>query len=210
MKFLSYDSRFSQFLLKLTYGCWLNLLWAACSLPLVTIGASTTALYCVTLKIAEEKDTGLTRSFFESFKKNFVQATRIWLIMVLIGILIGVDAYAVNHLRSATTGALAVMWTLNMALIICASIVYVVVLMYIFPLLSRFDNTDLAMFKNSLLLGLHYLFATIMVFAIHFAMFFLIVAAFTPMIIFGIGTTALASSYFLINVINTCSYTDET
>lgn len=208
MKLFSYDSRFSQLLLKLTFGCWLNLLWIACSLPLVTIGASTTALYSVTLRIAEEREAGLTKPFFEAFKKNFAQATRIWLVMVLVGALIALDAYAVAHLRSSSTGVMAIVWTLNLALLICASIVYVIILMYIFPLLSRFDNTDIAMFKNSFLLGIRYLFCTIMVFFIHVAMFYLIVAAFTPMIVFGIGVTALVSSYFLANVLRTCSYTN--
>ena len=51
MKFLSYDSAFSQLLLKLCYGCYLNLLWLVCCIPIVTVGASTTALYYTSLKI---------------------------------------------------------------------------------------------------------------------------------------------------------------
>ena len=45
MKFFSYESRFSQLLLKLCYACYLNLLWLVCSLPIFTMGAATTALY---------------------------------------------------------------------------------------------------------------------------------------------------------------------
>ena len=41
MKFFSYESKFSQILLKLCWSCYLNLLWFVCSLPIVTIGAST-------------------------------------------------------------------------------------------------------------------------------------------------------------------------
>lgn len=32
-------------LTKLTYSAYLNILWLVCSLPIVTIGASTTALF---------------------------------------------------------------------------------------------------------------------------------------------------------------------
>ena len=39
-------------LTKLTYSAYLNILWLVCSLPIVTIGASTTALFYVTLKMA--------------------------------------------------------------------------------------------------------------------------------------------------------------
>ena len=37
-------------LTKLTYSAYLNILWLVCSLPIVTIGASTTALFYVTLQ----------------------------------------------------------------------------------------------------------------------------------------------------------------
>ena len=36
-------------LTKLTYSAYLNILWLVCSLPIVTIGASTTALFYVCL-----------------------------------------------------------------------------------------------------------------------------------------------------------------
>jgi len=42
--FFSYDSKFSQLMIKLCYSCYLNLLWFVCSIPIFTIGASTTAL----------------------------------------------------------------------------------------------------------------------------------------------------------------------
>ena len=51
MKFFSYESRFSQLLLKLCYSCYLNLLWLVCSLPIFTMGAATTALYYTCLKV---------------------------------------------------------------------------------------------------------------------------------------------------------------
>ena len=51
MKFFSYESRFSQLLLKLCYACYLNLLWLVCSLPIFTMGAATTALYYTCLKV---------------------------------------------------------------------------------------------------------------------------------------------------------------
>jgi len=93
MKFLSYDSRFSQILIKLSYTCWLNLLWIICSLPVFTIGASTTALYTVTLKMADDNESEITKTFFRAFRDNFPQATRIWLILLVIGVVLGGDGY---------------------------------------------------------------------------------------------------------------------
>ena len=64
-------------LTKLTYSAYLNILWLVCSLPIVTIGASTTALFYVTLKMAEDRDDGLTRMFFKAFRENFKPATKL-------------------------------------------------------------------------------------------------------------------------------------
>ncbi|MBR3311989.1 MAG: YesL family protein [Solobacterium sp.] len=209
MNIFSYDSKFSQIMIKLSYSSWLNVLWMLCSLPIFTIGASTTALYSVTLKIADETETNVTKQFFQAFKENFAQATRLWLILLAVGAVLGTDAYIVTHLRSASTGTPAVFWTLNLALLIAAAIVYVVLLIYIFPLIARFENNDKAMIKNSLLIGFHYLFCTISVAAIHFAMFFAVVAIFTPLVIFGEGLCALLSSLLMINVFHLVSGTPD-
>ncbi|MBE6122003.1 MAG: DUF624 domain-containing protein [Erysipelotrichaceae bacterium] len=209
MNFFSYESRFSQALLKLTWSCWLNLLWLICSLPVFTAGASTAALYSVMLKIADGKESTLTKAFFASFRRNFRQATKLWLLMLGAGIVLGADGWIAYHMRAASTGVPAVLWTLNLALLIAAGVVYTIVLIWLFPLIARFANNDAAMLKNSLLIGLRYLFCTIMVFAIHFAMFFAVVALFTPLIIFGEGLCALLSSGMMIQVFRIMSYQEE-
>lgn len=209
MNIFSYDSKFSQLFLRLSYACWLNMMWMICSLPIITIGASTTALYSVTLKIADETESNITRQFIHAFRSNFKQSTRLWILLLIAGLLIGGDFYVVMHMRSMSTGIMAIIWTLNLALLIAVSIIYVVVLIYIFPLIARFENTDQAMLKNSLLIGIHYLFCTIVVAAIHFVMFYAVVAVFTPLILFGEGLCALLSSYMLINVFRVISYRPE-
>ena len=197
MKFFSYESKFSQLLLKLGFSCYLNLLWFICSIPIFTIGASTTALYYTSLKIVRDEEYHIGATFFRSFRQNFRQSTVVWLIMLGIGLFLGTDAYIVYHLRLNATGTPAVMWTLILTVIIAVSIMYVIVLLYLFPLIASVENTNRAMFKNAFLIGTHYLFATIMLFAVRFAMFFIVVAWFTPMIIFGEGLCVLISSWML-------------
>lgn len=206
MKFLSYDSPFGQLLLKLCYACYLNLLWFVCCIPVFTIGASTTALYYTTLKITREEDRSLTRMFFRSFRENFRQSTVLWLILLAAGLLLAGDGYIVYHLRASSTGVSAVMWTLLLALLIAAAVAYAIVLFFVFPLTASVSNTNWAMLKNSFFIGTHYLFCTILVFAVHFAMFFAVVRIFTPLIIFGEGLCALISSYLMSNVLRACSY----
>ena len=206
MRFFSYDSKFGQLFIKLSYGCCLNILWLVCSLPIFTIGASTTALYYTSFKIAKTEGSYITTMFFRSFKQNFKQATVIWLIMLATGIVIFMDAVLLGRLRTTSTGTAAVMWTLLLAVIFACIIMYVIVLVYIFPLLSIASNTTANMFKNAFLIGTHYLFVTILVVLIHYVMFFLVVNVFTPLIIFGEGLCAVISAHLLLKVFRPMLY----
>lgn len=209
MNFFSYESKFSQLLLKLSYSCWLNVLWFGCSLPVFTIGASTAALYSVTLKIADDRDSNITKQFFKAFRENFAQATRIWLILLAAGILLTADLILVYRLRASSAMSAAVIWTLVMALIIGACIIYAIVLLNVFPLIASFVNTDKEMLKNAFLVGTRYLFVTLTVFAIHVLMFLAVVIVFTPLAIFGEGLCAMLSSYVFQNVIRVLSASSE-
>ena len=206
MRFFSYDSKFGQLFLKLSYGCCLNVLWLVCCLPIVTIGASTTALYYTSFKIAKDEGSYITTMFFRSFKQNFKQATVIWLIMLATGAVIIADAVLLGRLRATSTGTPAVIWTLLLAAIFGCMIIYVIVLAYIFPLLSIASNTTANMFKNAFLIGTHYLFVTLVVVFIHYAMFFLVVNVFTPLIIFGEGLCAVISAHILLKIFRPLLY----
>lgn len=206
MRFFSYDSKFGQLFIKLSYGCCLNVLWLICCLPIVTIGASTTALYYTSFKIAKDEGSYITTMFFRSFRQNFKQATVIWLIMLAAGALIVADAMLLSRLRAASDGAMAVIWTLLLACIFACMIAYVIVLTYIFPLLSIASNTTANMFKNAFLIGTHYLFVTILVLFVHYAMFFLVVNVFTPLIIFGEGLCAVISAHMLLKILRPLLY----
>ena len=209
MRFFSYESKFSQLLLKLCNACMLNVLWFVCSLPIVTMGAATTALYYACLKIVRDEDSHVAAQFFRSFRQNFRQATQIWLILLGCGLFLGLDGYILYHLRLTSGGTMGVIWTLALAAVIAAAIVLVIVLEHVFPLLASVENTDKAMLKNAFLIGTHYLFATILVFAVHFAMFFVVVAWFTPLIVFGEGLCALISAWLLNGILISVSGTPE-
>ena len=201
MRFFSYDSKFGRFFLKLSYACCLNFMWFICCLPVFTIGASTTALYYTSFKIAKDEGSYITKMFFRSFRQNFRQATIIWLIMLAVGALIGADAIFVYQMHQSTTGTAAVAWTLLLAVIFACMIFYAIVLAHIFPLLSIASNTTRNMFKNAFLIGTHYLFVTILVFFVHYAMFYLVVNVFTPLIIFGEGLCAVICAHFLLKIL---------
>ena len=70
MKFFSVDSAFYRFITRLWDILQLNFCWVLCSLPIVTMGASTVAACSVALKMAEDTEGYIVRSFFREFKKN--------------------------------------------------------------------------------------------------------------------------------------------
>lgn len=201
---LNPDRPLLSFITKMTYSAYLNILWLLCSLPVVTIGASTTALFYVTLKMAEDRDEGLTGMFFRAFRQNFVPATKVWLILLAAGGFFAVDGYVLSRIWSDS-----ILWTLIAALLIVAAIVYVIVLLYAFPLLARFENTTFGILKTSLLVGLRYLVCTLLMAAIYAAMFWVVVWVFTPAFLLGFGCCAMLCSFFLVKVIHACGGAPE-
>ena len=198
------DGPVLQFINKIVYSVYLNILWFICSIPIVTIGASTTALFYVTLKISKNEEGSITKAFFHSFKENLRQGTAIWLILLAFGIILGIDGYVLYHMRFEN-----VFWTLCTAVFCVAAAAYAIILMYIFPLLARFDNTIGAMFKNALFIGVRFLFCTALMAVIYFVMLLIVVRIFTPAVIFGEGLCALLCSCLLSNILNLCQEKTE-
>lgn len=198
-RILSPDNAVMQLITKIVTSVYLNILWFFCCIPIFTAGASTTALFYVTLKMAKNEEGNITRAFFHSFKENFRQATKIWLILLGVGIILGVDGYVFYHMRFENA-----VWTIGTAIFLVALVAYAIICMYLFPLLARFDNTIPEMFKNSLFIGMRFLLCTVLMAVIYFVMAFVVINVFTPAIIFGEGLCALLCSYLLSNILGMC------
>ena len=198
------DGPVLQFINKITYSVYLNILWFICCIPIVTAGASTTALFYVTLKIVKNEEGNITKAFFRSFRANLKQGTKIWLILLFLGAILCTDGYVLYHLRFEN-----IFWTLCTAVFFGAAAAYAIVLMYIFPLLARFDNTVGAMFKNALFIGVRFLVCTAMMAAVYFMMVLVVIRVFTPAVIFGEGLCALLCSYLLSNILLLCQEKTE-
>lgn len=203
-QFLNPDNPVMQLITKIVSSVYLNILWFLCCLPVFTAGASTTALFYVTLKMVKNEERNLTKEFFHSFQENFRQGTKIWLILLGTGIAMAFDGYVLYHMRYTNA-----FWTVTAAVFLVALAAYAIVLMYIFPLLSRFDNTVTAMFKNSIILGMRFLLCTALMAAVYFIMAFVVIRIFTPAVIFGEGLCALLCSYLLSNILKLCQEQSE-
>ena len=87
------DNRIIRILTTLCDFLILNILWLVCSVPVITAGASTTALYSVMFKIIKKEEGYIIKSFLKAFRQNFKQSTIIWLLLIGTGCIVGYDWY---------------------------------------------------------------------------------------------------------------------
>lgn len=121
-----------RFFGKLGYIWWLHILWLICSLPVITLGASTTALLYGCMKL-DDKEGSVTKNFFHSFRENFRQSTILFLFFLITGSLLLADIILCSGMESVAGkfvryGALALL------------IPYCMTLLYTFAVQAKFVN----------------------------------------------------------------------
>ena len=93
-------------------------------------------------------------------------------------------------------------WTILTALVIGAAVLYVIVLLYAFPLLARFENTTLGILRTSFAVGVRYLFCTLLMAFIYAVMGWITVCVFAPAFLLGMGLCAMLCSFLLVKIIH--------
>lgn len=126
------DNVVFRFFNTVGYIWWLHILWLVCSLPIITIGASTTAL-CYSCMKLHNRDGYVTRNFFHSFKENFRQSTILFLFFLITGGILVFDLIVCSQMDSAVGyfvryGAMALL------------IPYSITLLYAFAIQAKFVN----------------------------------------------------------------------
>lgn len=188
----------------------LNLLCIICSLPIITAGASITAMFYVTLKMARNEESYIVKGFFKSFKENFKQATIIHLIMLVTALLLFFDIRIVNQMEGTLYRALFVIF-------LAFGVLYLIIFMYIYPILSKFYNTIKATFTNAFLMSIRHLPYTllmIVISAVPFALLFIPDAKIMSMImmlliLLGFSTVAYCNSFFFVKIFDNYIPKDE-
>ena len=175
------DNKFFVFMGRVADLIILNLLCILCCLPIVTAGASVTAMFYVTLKMARNEESYIVRSFFKSFKENFKQAAIINIIMLLAGILLYIDMTISRSMEGALGSVLTIIFMIILLL-------YAMLFIYIYPVLAKFYNTVKNTFTNAFLMSIRHLPYTIL----------MIVVSLVPLAVFFIPNAQLQSTVLLI------------
>lgn len=157
------------FLARITDFMLLNLLFLLCCIPIVTIGASVTALHYVIMKeVIDQEEPGITATFFKAFRQNFKKATLAWTGVLLIVAVIIMDVMILTANGTHLTG-----WF--MALILVVVVAVFTVAMYTFALMARFENTLRQTVKNAMLMSLRHAVKSMTMMIVYISPFALII-----------------------------------
>lgn len=134
MNIFEEGSPFQRFLNKVADLLILNLVTLVMCVPIITIGAALTAMHYVLLKMVRGEEGYIVKSFFRSFKREFGQATILWILFVALGALMASNMVLVLE----GTGHYPI-WLPSSILV--AAVLELIIMIYTFALLSRFDNS---------------------------------------------------------------------
>ncbi len=141
--FLQLDSPFMQFLTKVANLIILNVLWLLCCVPVVTVGASTAAMYRVALQLARGTEESVIKPFFKAFRKDFWEATALFVILLLVG------GFVVGNVMAALSWGTF----FRVASYILLAL-FALTATYVFPLLAQFEDGVWRILKNAFIMSL--------------------------------------------------------
>lgn len=158
-RWLQSDSLLVRFLTAVFNLMWLNLLTILCSLPIVTAGASFTAMHYILLRMVRKEDIYITKTFFRVWRENLKQGIELWMIALFSWGFCFMGYMSLRSSKAASAGSLRF-------LIIVIAIVIFSIVQYEFPLLARYDNTVGRTISNAARLAIGYLGRTIVMTAV--------------------------------------------
>ncbi len=169
----------------------INVMWIIFSLPLITMGAATAAMYYATFRCVRKDETNPIEKFWHSFKGNLKQGTILTIIYLVYGGVVALDIYAArNGIRGVQLPEFYEMAAYVLLLPIAFTIAY------IFPYLSRYTNTIKGSLGNSFLFSASHLDHTLLLLLMAAASIF-ICYVFPPVLLIVPALNALIGSLMI-------------
>ena len=129
------ENTFWNFMGKVTDVACMSILWLLTSLPIVTIGASTAAFYSFTLDAVQDGEGAVLRSYFTAFRKNFKNATVLWLLQLILTVFLAVNLFAAWNFYLAK----GILGLGLFSLALFGMIVCIGTGLYLYPILVSYD-----------------------------------------------------------------------
>lgn len=136
-----------KFLSRLVDMAVLNLMTIAFMIPVVTAGASITAMNNVLIHLVRKDETYVWKMFLTSFKQNLKQGIGLGILFTAIFAVAGLELMMLHSIDAKSS-------TMFMIIITVISLCVFAVGIYTFALLSRFENTVRGTLVNAVSLAL--------------------------------------------------------
>lgn len=156
--FFSPEGKLYKFMDRFTDVFKLNMLWILFSLPIVTMGAATIAVSTVTLHMTDEEEGNVGAEFLSAFKSNLRQGIAMTFLT-----LIPIWALYLDFQIASVTANHAVP-LLIMGLV--SGYVIIFSLLYVYPLLARYENTVLGSLRNSFRISMKFFMRSVLLLAL--------------------------------------------
>lgn len=153
--FFNYEGGVFSALNKTCDILFLGLLWILFCIPIVTIGASTTALYYTTAKVIRKENGYVFKQFWHAFKSNFFNGTIFTVILLILSAIFIMNFNYVNQVQATSSKVLFYVYVVMVYFIFSTVI-------YLFPALSRFEMKRLDLIKLSFFMATRHLPSTIL------------------------------------------------
>lgn len=150
------DSPLMRFLSRIADVMILNLVFVATSIPLVTLGASLTALNYTALKLVAGDCDSVTRSYLHSFRSNFKQATAVLAVVAVLGAVL-VAWFVVAEYAEIPSVLRFFLYLILFVLAFRFSIAVI----YVFPYLAKFEGSTREVLRNASKMSLRHVFSSI-------------------------------------------------
>ena len=140
----------------------LNVCFVIGCIPIITIGASLSALYAMCIRLQEEEEETVVAGFIYEFKRSFKQST-----VAFLAILLALFVMYFEFLLVKTVpGNISTFYT---GVLVLELIVLALIVPFLFPLIARYNNKLSISVRNSIILALTYKWSWIKVMVAWFA-----------------------------------------
>lgn len=166
---------------------YLTLLWAVTSIPVITIGASTTTVYYIALKMADNREAYLTKMYFANFARFFREATAVWLMVLAAGAVLAGDFWICMQMERPAASVL-------LSAFAVIALVYLMTVLYVFPVMARINQSLMGYIKAAFFLAVRYFGWTVLGLVIFLCIAAVGVFGFWPLLLVSVGLTAYLQS----------------
>ncbi len=122
----------------------LSLIWLIFSIPIITSGASSAALYFALYKRIKKESDAAIPDFMRSFKSNIRQSIPLSLLYTIFAVIIGIN---IHIARFGLNGIMLPEWYLPFAILIIVP--FVILYPFAYPYLARFSTDTKHIIMNS-------------------------------------------------------------